>query len=198
MDALIPPEEAERLHALMLGGLVPAAGDVIHVMAGLPGAGKSTFVAMAQADGRFPRPAFILDPDRVMTALMPYQADLAAYGAQAAFMRWEMPARALAYRLAQEAAAARLPIIKDMGMSRAENWDMLRRFKDAGYRIHLHHIRCSIEMATRAVAVRGRFFPPEQIVQRAESLEKRLVEYADVPDKKFCYERADHDFIRVD
>lgn len=193
-EALITPEETAQIRALLLGS-VPPGPKIVQAMAGVPGAGKTTFAARAMADGRFPAPAYILNPDRVMEALSRYRDDYMALGPQAAFSRWEMPARELAYALGREAASAGLPIVKDMGMVRAENWEMLADFKDRGYEVHLHVISVPLETALAACARRERFFPPEQIAQRAAALESFLKAYAHIPATMTRYERRGHEFV---
>jgi len=192
----ITPQEMAEIRRLMLDSAIPGP-KTVHAMAGIPGAGKTTFAVRAMGDGRFPKGAFILNPDRVMEALPRYRADYVNWGPQKAFDKWEMPARELAYAMSQEAADRGLPIVKDMGMVRDENWEMLQGFKNRGYAIHLHVISCPLETAMAACAERARFFPLEQIAERAAALEQFLGQYAHIPDSITRYERRDHDFIQL-
>ena len=72
-------------------------------MAGIPGAGKSTFVARERSAGRLSKQAFVVNPDAVMEMPAAYVADVNAHGPAAAFARWEMPARTFAHALLDEA-----------------------------------------------------------------------------------------------
>jgi predicted ABC-type ATPase len=193
----ISPQERARIRTALYDGLQAVDAPCVHAMAGIPGAGKTTFVARAQASGLFPATAFMLNPDVVMDMLAPYRDDCATLGAQAAFERWEMPARMLTYDLARGAAAKKFPIIKDMGMVRAENWDMLADFKGQGYRIEMHAIHCTVSVALRSCAARERHFPESQVMERVAALETLFSQYASVPNSVFWYERADHDFVRI-
>jgi predicted kinase len=197
--AIIAPAERERIRAALFAGLAREAKPRLYAMAGIPGAGKSTFVAKARAEGLFPRAAFILNPDIVMEEIAEYRRDYEALGAAPAFARWEMPARELAYALAREAAAQRFPIIKDMGMARAENWRMLSDFKTRhGYAVELHAIRCPLDLALAGCASRARYFPEAQVRAREAALERLLAEYAHVPERIFRYERTGQGFRQVD
>lgn len=152
-------------------------------MAGIPGAGKSTFVNAAIARGQFPGDSFILDPDRVMTALPEYQHDFEAHGPAESFLRWELPARALAYAMFDEASAGRLTIIKDMGCARSENYEKLKLLKNLGYRLMMFHIACDVDEAIRRSLTRPRHTPPDMIRDRAASLADLLPRYRALADE---------------
>ena len=89
----------------------------------------------AQAGGDFPRRAYILNPDIVMTSLPEYQQLVDKEGLETAFAKLEMPARDLAYQWFAEAAKRRVDIIKDMASAREENYVMLTDLK----RVRLPH-----------------------------------------------------------
>lgn len=152
-------------------------------MAGIPASGKSRFVDAAIEQGIFPRNAFLLDPDRVMNAIAGYQHDFQNLGAQGAFERWEMPARALAYAMLDEAVTLRADIIKDMGCARMENFEKLKTMKQAGYRICMSYIDCPVELALRRAAARPRHTPESMIRERAESLAALLPLYRSLADE---------------
>jgi predicted ABC-type ATPase len=163
----------------------------VYAMAGVPGAGKTTFVDKAIKDGVFPRDAFILNPDMVMEALPEYQQDVIEEGQAAAFTRWELPARLFAYDMATQAAENKSHIIKDMGCARQENLDMLKAFKDQGYKIVLNHIQCDPEIAHSRVADRARHTSKEMIAARYESILNLLPELKDVSDVYHSFENSE-------
>lgn len=184
MSAEIAPQDENLIRRLFLEGrgAAKAGRPVVYAMAGIPGSGKSAFVAQALANGLFPAKAFLLAPDKVMEAIPAYWRDVEYQGAQPAFDLWEMPARTLAYDMAAQAADLGYDIIKDMGCVRPENWQMLENLKNRGYRVEMHLIKCEVGEAIRRVALRSRYFPPEQVISRAAALETLLARYAHVPD----------------
>lgn len=188
-----------RIRALMFESLVAEATPTLHAMAGIPGAGKSTFVARGMASGMLPAHAFVLNPDRVMNELPAYHDDRLSLGREAAFARWEIPCRTLAYQLGREAAALRFPIIKDMGLVRPENWDMLEAFKGLGYKIVLYYIECTVHEAVRRCALRDRHFPAEQISARAQTLSTLMASRGMVADiiRSFDNNDLDNPFLEL-
>ncbi|MCB9987725.1 MAG: zeta toxin family protein [Rhodospirillales bacterium] len=167
------------------------APPVVYAMAGVPGAGKSTFVMQAMKDGRFPQNAFILNPDRVMQALPEYQIDLTEKSREEAFERWEMPARDLAYQMFEMAVDEGDDIIKDMGCSREENLIMLQNLKDKGYRLEMHYVHCTPEEAVRRANARGRYTPEAMIYDRAQALTRLLPHYQELADDFYAYDNTD-------
>ncbi|KAK6026274.1 hypothetical protein OSTOST_07786 [Ostertagia ostertagi] len=140
-------------------------------MAGIPGAGKSTYVKASIQNGQFPPDAFILNPDLVMEALPGYQEDYLVHGAVAAFSRWEIPARALADDLLETAISLHLDIILDMGAARKENYELIRRLKEVeGYYVQMYWLHIPIETALARIASRDRFTPESMVHERAAAL----------------------------
>jgi predicted ABC-type ATPase len=172
----------DLIHRQFLDNRPRSDAPVLCAMAGIPGAGKSTFVNHALETGRFPRDAFILDPDRVMQALPEYQASFQHDGAEAAFARWEMPARELAYAMLDKAVQGRMNIIKDMGCARMENFEKLRAIKSAGYRLEMFYIPCPIETALARITTRPRHTPKEMIIERAAALKALIPLYQTLAD----------------
>ena len=153
-------------------------------MAGIPGSGKSTFVAKAQSEGLFPRVAFVLNPDIVMVKLPEYQDLVRQKGPEKAFTILELPARNLAYDLCTEAIKIRSDIIKDMGSSRQENYDMLKEIKASGYTLKMYVILVETREAMRRCALRkGRYTPPRLISERNLSLKGLIPKYTELVDE---------------
>ncbi len=189
----ITPALREHLRQTLLEYCVPepSGKPALYAMAGIPGAGKSTFVRNALERRYFPKDSFILNPDMVMDVIPAYREDYAKMGADEAFARWEMPARALAYDLAREAAAKRVNIVKDMGLVRTENWRMLMEMRSKGYTITIHHIICDADEAVRRCATRERHFPAQKIYERARDLDALMVEFADIAHKVLRFDNSD-------
>jgi predicted ABC-type ATPase len=170
----------------------PAAAEkIIHSMAGIPGSGKTTFVEKAMAAGTFPRAAFVLDPDRVMQSLPEYMRDYSRLGAAEAFALWEMPARELAYEMAENAAARGLPIVKDMGCARQENIDMLAAIKARGYRLIVHYLSCDVEEALRRIGARERHTPENLVRERDASIRMLLPQLRALADEFYAYKNTE-------
>lgn len=161
--------------------LVTMAQPAAYVMAGIPAAGKSTYVDAMQDSGAFPNPAFIMDPDRVMQAMPSYQTALKT-DAQAAFEAHEISARQMAYAMFQEAAECQFPIIKDMGCTRLENITKVGMLKDLGYQIHVHAILVDVETSWQRIQKRARFTPKDMVLRREAGLQETLPMLKDLAD----------------
>lgn len=153
--------------------LTPAETPQAYIMAGIPAAGKSTYVDCMQKQGIFPVRAFILDPDRVMQAMPGYQK-IYKKDPEQAFKEFEMSARVMAYQMFQEAAELKLPIIKDMGCTRLENVTKVGVLKDLGYKIHVHMLKIDIDTAWERIQNRTRFTPKEMLIERHKGLQETL------------------------
>ena len=173
--------------SMFLGHIKPQENPVIHATCGIPGAGKTTFVNAKIASGEFPGDAFILNPDRVMQALPEYIADKDMTGAQAAYEKWEMPARELAYAMADQAMTMRAHIIKDMGCVRDENYRMLCRLKQSGYIVNMYYIECDMDTAISRVHQRDFRIADTQIRERYDSLQAILPEYRQMADNFYLH-----------
>ena len=182
MTHAIPTPMMDMLRNRFIGNRVASDTPTVYCMAGIPGSGKSTYVDTAIACGDFPADAFILNPDRVMEALPAYHDDVAALGAATAFEKWEMPCRTLAYDFLDQAAMLRLDIIKDMGCARQENYDMLARLKSMGYRLHMVHLDCPVDLALARIQTRARHTPVAMVHDRAQSLAALLPHYRALAD----------------
>ena len=149
-------------------------------MCGIPASGKTTYVKNQIEMEVFPKTAFILNPDIVMERIEGYQKDKLENGAEHAFRKWEIPARTLAYKLFLKAQALEKTIIIDMGCAREENYQMLLSLKEAGYKIFMTYIKCSIDTAIERSQKRDRFTPPDMIYKRFHTLEALIPRYQDI------------------
>jgi len=193
-EAVIDSATKAHVRAMLLDACVAGTGTpTVYAMAGIPGAGKTTFMRDALARRYFPQGAFILNPDLVMECIPAYHADHASMGPEDAFLKWEMPARTLAYELVAQAGAKGVPIIKDMGLVRAENWRILMDLRAKGYKIIIHHIICDVNEAVRRCATRERHFPAQRIYERARELDVLMAEFAGIADKVYRFNNTDID-----
>lgn len=162
----------------------------VYAMAGIPAAGKSTFVEMMQSKGEFPKEAFILNPDLVLNSLPEYIEDCKNSGAEKAFNTWDIPCRDLAYNLFEKAANHKLDIIKDMGNARLENIEKLQHLKKSGYCIKVFFIYLNTDIAIKRMQERERHTPVEMIVERAASLKTLVTDLQNVADVFQAYDNS--------
>ena len=154
------------------------SGTTVYAMAGIPGAGKSTFVRQSKAMGHFPRHAFVLNPDEVMEALPEYKQTYDDQGAEVAFQHWELPTRDLSYEMLEVAIQSHLPIIIDMGAARPEHYNLLCRLKEEeGYLIEMHWLDISVATALERIKARSRFTPESMLLERKEALAHLIPQY---------------------
>lgn len=180
---MIPQKNIDLIKEKFLSRVTAQATPTLHATCGIPGAGKSTFVDMKLAQGLFPHDAYILNPDRVMLALPDYQADVAVIGAQAAYRKWELPCRELAYAMADCVAEMRGNMIKDMGCANPLSLALVKRLKAKGYHIHLYHIDCTIEEAFRRIDQRAFRIAKGEVRLRHRMLADMLPEYTGLADE---------------
>lgn len=158
--------------------LHPSTKPTVYAMAGIPAAGKSTFVSVAQDKGDFPKAAFVFNPDLVMTSLPEYQRTVQQQGLEPAFIEWEMPARLLCHQLFEEAASRRFDIIKDMACAREENFQMLQALKQSGYRVKMFYIAIDAAMAIQRSKTRSSRHTPDTLIhERQAALQGLLPRY---------------------
>jgi len=161
-------------------------------MAGIPAAGKSTFVSAAQDKGDFPKAAFVFNPDRVMTSLPEYQRAVRQEGLASAFIKWEMPARALSHEFFEEAASRRFDIIKDMACAREENFQMLHGLKQAGYKVKMFYIAIDAAIAMQRSKMRSSRHTPDALIhERQAALQDLLPRYRILADEFHTFDNND-------
>ena len=177
---------------MFLPGLRPSANPTVYAMAGIPVAGKSTFVLAAQDKGDFPKAAFVFNPDKIMTSLPEYQEAVRQEGLASAFIKWEMPARALSHALFEEAASRRFDIIKDMACAREENFQMLNALKQAGYKLKMFYIAIDAAIALQRSKTRtSRHTPDTLIYERQAALQDLLPRYRVLADEFHTFDNND-------
>lgn len=172
--------------------LRPSSRPTVYAMAGIPAAGKSTFVLAARDRGDFPKAAFVFNPDIVMMSLPEYQNTVQQEGLEAAFNSWEMPARALSHELFKEATSRRFDIIKDMACAREENFQMLQALKQTGYVIKMFYIAIDAAMAIQRSGARSTRHTPEALIhERHAALQRLLPRYRLLADEFHTFDNSD-------
>ena len=110
-----------------------------------------------------------------------YQADY-SLDREKAFLRWELPARFLGYRLLLLGLRNGWPILFEHSNALREHVDLYKKIKSLGYRIHMVCIDATPEMVIKRLARRNRFFPEEQVKKRWDCLIDLLPEYQKIVD----------------
>lgn len=182
-----------KIFSEFLGQKSSVSEKHVYAMCGIPGSGKSTYVSNSLAAGIFPEDAFILNPDYVMNALPEYRAAYEKEGAEAAFKKWEMPTRELAYDMLQQAAEKELNIIIDMGCVREEDFNNILGLKKHGYQIHMHHIYCPPEIAIKRIQTRERYTPESMIWDRYEALKQMVSKYQVMAHQFLLFDNSDEE-----
>lgn len=178
----IPENCKNRIRDQYLSRCQPSAQPRAWFMCGLPGSGKSSFLRKALRDETIPGTAFLMDPDGIMESIEGYQEDFNAQGAEAAFLKWELPARNLAYEMLDEARLKKLDIVIDMGHALPESRFIIDSLRVERYETTMFFINCPEDICRKRIAQRQRHLPPELITQRAETLKENLIYFRTILD----------------
>ncbi len=154
----------------------------IFAVAGIPGAGKTTFIQKQILAGVFPQDAFIHDCDAVMLNLAGYQEDLQRNGPEFAFSKWELPARRLAEEALVQAVEHRQDIIYDRSCALTSCLTFIESLvKESGYELFFYFLEIDVQRAVQRTQAReqetGRHIPLSIIEDRAKTLEQLLPVY---------------------
>lgn len=142
-------------------------------VSGLPGAGKTSMARrLLQQNPHWVYIGF----DELMEALPAYRAEAAA-DPEAAFRRWELPARFAGYALLKECIERRFSIIFEHSNANNAHIGLYRKIMEAGYEVEIRFIDATPELVLPRVAARPRFFPPEGVTERWTLLQRLLPEY---------------------
>lgn len=165
---------------------------LIH-MAGIPGAGKTTFYRSRP----WPEHVFIAFDD-IMESIPAYQDDLQKFGTVKAFTKWEIPARIIGYELLRRAVENRKNIFVDNGGSSKAHLCLMRNIKRFGYNSEMYYISCSLETAISRAAKRekeiNRHIPVETIKERYIKTLENIEEYKKIVDKFHHFDSSDSNF----
>lgn len=150
-------------------------------MLGIPGAGKTTFLNILEANWQGSNRPYLLGFDQVMQAMPEYQAEQDKIKA---FNLFELPARAKGYQLLENLMAEKQSLFFDNGGSAASHLDILNRAKESGYTIILVSIATPVEIAHRHVDQRsiteGRHTPMHYLEDRAQKIAALITQYREL------------------
>ncbi len=167
---------------------------IIH-MAGIPGAGKTTFYRSHKWIEHVSI-AF----DNIMESISGYQTDLKNLGHIEAFSRWELPARVIGYELLRRAVIAKKNIFFDHGGSFSAHIDLMKNIKNFNYTTEMYYISCSLETALARAIKREketlRNTPPEKIKNRYIKIANSINEYQKIIDKFYQFDNSNNKFVK--
>lgn len=174
----------------------------IYAAAGSPAAGKTTFVAYALKQKILPGSAFVHDCDWVMTQLEGYQADLQLFGAEAAFKKWELPARALAEVELQKAITEGRDVIYDRSCALASSYSFLKKvIQNNGYQLVMHVVYLdkdkTFSRAKERESKTGRHIPESMILERLEMISALWLHYLSISQEAFLYVNRADGFVLI-
>ena len=166
---------------------------VIH-LAGIPGAGKTTFYYSRS----WPQHVFIAF-DNIMEDISDYQKDLKKYGTATAFSKWEIPARIIGYELLRRSVLEHKNIFFDNGGSSQAHLSLMKNIKNYGYKSEMYYISCPLDTAISRAAIRekelNRHIPVETIQQRYIKTINNIKEYKKIVDKFYHFDSTEKGFI---
>ncbi len=177
-----------------LATAVPSTNPQIIHMAGVPGAGKTTFYHSR------PWPEHVaISFDNIMEDIPAYQQDVKQLGSVQAFSNWEIPARILGYEVLLRAVEAKKNIFFDHSGAFAAHLDLMKNIKKFGYTTEMYYISCSLDCALYRAVLREketkRHTPPEKIKNRFLKIATHIREYQKIIDKFYQFDSSDAGFI---
>lgn len=187
-------EKSRCLMKAYLELLKSQSHPVFLVIAGGPGAGKSTFFHARSSSFSIDRASALYhNPDELMMRLEEYQQALQDTHATAAsaFMQWELPARHLAEDILEKAMDSRFHIIYDRSCALPCAKITIEKAKKLGFTIIFYGLYCDLSIAqARAVSrekAEGRHIPPSTIQERHRGFYQGLPSYFSIADQAFLY-----------
>lgn len=194
----ISSSEQIRIRELYLASAYPVTGRSprLFATAGNIAAGKTSLLRFLSAAGKLPAAHAVRhDPDAVMSEIPAYREDTLLQP-EAAFRRWEIPARILADEILASAVERRCDIVYDRTCALPDTVEMLQNLKRLEkYEISMYFVWASLpeclQRSKRRAHASRRHVPEEVIVERSESLRTLLPAYLRLADEFLVYENHD-------
>ena len=185
----VPQDLRGEAQAMITAALAEAGRQQSHAplfihMCGIPGSGKTTYTQrfLSSTDS-----FNLVQFDSVMESLPGYQQDCKNLGLEEAFVRWELPARAIGYHLLQILVEEKRNIFFDHSATNRKHLELIKSVKKHGYQVEMHFIECSVDEATERVKAREatiqRHTPISLISERNRLLEELVPHYEGLVDK---------------
>lgn len=192
---VISEQEAEYLKIRSLAGLKPSHTPRCIVIAGGPGAGKSSFYRARKSMVLHNRDALHHSPDDIMLALSGYQADIESgtdRSLEQAFDTWELPARLLSESILECALEHKIDVVYDRSCALPSALEFMAKVKALGYELVIHGLHCdwvvAKERALHRQALEGRHIPIETLKDRHQSILQLWPQYFKISDQAFLYD----------
>lgn len=144
-------------------------------LCGIPGSGKSTYAANWM---KLHPHYYLVQFDSIMENLPGYKS-LAKHSPQQAFHEFELPARAVGYKLLQALLEARRSILFDHSACNRSHPALIKTLLERGFTVEMHYLPCSTQLACSRVSQRAniRHTLHSLVHERAELLEELLPIY---------------------
>lgn len=160
-------------------------------IAGIPGAGKSTFIN----DLNMPN-YMIIGFDRVMAEMKSYKSDVEKFDLKTAFGNNELPARIIGYELIVRAVNEKLNIIFEHSGTLKNHFDMIKNLNVLGYKTTMKFIECPLNVALQRVKDREvelqRYTPPKLVKDRYNMMPELLENYNEIFNKINVIKYGEH------
>ena len=190
--------EKTRIRELYLASAYPVAGRSprLFATAGNIAAGKTSLLRFLSAAGKLPAAHAVRhDPDAVMSEISAYREDTLLQP-EAAFRRWEIPARVLADEILVTAVQRRCDVVYDRTCALPDTVRMLQNLKhQEKYGITMYFVWASLseclQRSKRRAVTSRRHVPEDVITERAQSLRELVPAYIELADEVLIYENHD-------
>ncbi len=150
-------------------------------VSGIPGAGKSTFIANRDFSD-----FFILSFDKIMLSIPQYAEDVRKHGLVQAFAAWEMPARVIGYEILKRAVLKKADIVLEHSGTNPAHVELFKALPRMGYRTQVHFLLCDLDVALERVKRRedfaNRHISKDIVMQRFVLVQEYIREYKKITD----------------
>ncbi len=173
--------------------------NYLHV-AGIPCAGKSTFIKNNLTSGVLGEDFVLISFDTIMLNLSGYKNELknidtvTTKNLAELFKKYEMPARIIGYELLQQSVNNKTNIVFENSGSFMGNLYLMEDLKKYGYLTIFHSIECTKETALKRVSAREiaeqRHTPKQMIEERFKFYEELKSKYQQLADKTIIHNNA--------
>jgi len=183
-----PRGRIEAIDAWLAGFAPSPVPHIVHTL-GFVGSGKSTVKKQFLAENAHYMP---LGFDAVMESFAEYRHDFDTLGAQAAFERWELPARALGYEILGAAIDRHLNIMFENSGTRADHVALLARLKGMGWRVTILDTLCDPRIALQRARARpeARWFPDSYVFERKAAIDALKPLYREIADEWLAFDTS--------
>lgn len=155
---------------------------IIYAIAGIPTAGKTTFITSAIKYGELPNNIFMHNSDAELVGLLGYQADLKLLGPAKAFANWEATAIQMAEDKLWRAVEAGMDIIYDRSCAIPSSLPFLQKLvQEYNYKLIMYILvidpKIALQRAIEREQTKMIHTPPDAIIDKDQRLTSNFSEY---------------------